>query len=215
MGAGVPSVSIYRTAFIPQTRAAFAKLGATPPGAAAAQAAYAHAFQVLNEAGFDQPRYGSSCFSRQAYRYGLNDHRRHVLAAKPMVGLGMGAYGTTPGYTYANLRDRAAYQGAIAQGRLPVMVAQPLAPAGRPHKWAVETWKLAFLPRDAYAEVFGEPVEARFGDALAVLQELGQIVRVGDEYRLTREGAAHPDAVADLFVSPAARAWTGQLAQGA
>ncbi len=215
IAAGVPSISAYRTAFIPQTRAAFKGLGATPPPGSVSQAMYAQAFEVLNDAGYDQPRYGSSCFSRQPYPYGLNRHRRHVLAARPMIGLGMGAYGTAPGYTYANHRERAAYQQAIAAGRLPVMVAQPLPAAERPHKWAVETWKLAFLPRAPYEAAFGEPLEVRFGPELAALLALGEIVRVDDEYRLTPAGAQHPDAVADLFVSPTARSWTGRMAQGA
>lgn len=213
--AGLPSISIYRTAFIPQTRAAFKNLGATPPTTAVAQEMYARGFAFLNEAGYHQPRYGSSCFSSREYPYGLNQHRRHVLAARPMIGLGMGAYGTAPGYTYANHREREPYRQAIAQGRLPVLVAQPLPAEERPHKWAVETWKLAFLPRAPYEAEFGEAPEARFGAELTALLELGEIIRVDDEYRLTPAGARHPDAVADLFMSPAARTWTGRMAQGA
>src|SRR3989338_6443646 len=103
---------------------------------------YDHAFERLNAAGYLQPRYGSSCFSRLDQPYGLNSHRRHVLSARPMIGLGMGAYGTAPHYTYANLRERADYQRAIAAGKLPVQVAQPVPEAERPYNWAVETWKL-------------------------------------------------------------------------
>lgn len=212
---GVPSISAYRTAFIPSTRQAFRDLGAVPIPAVTAHAMYAHAFERLNAAGYHQPRYGSSCFTTRPEPYGLNLHRRHVLAGRPMIGLGMGAYGTTPGYTYANHRERAPYQAAIAAGRLPVMVAQPLPPAERAHKWAVEVWKLAFFPRAPYEAVFGEPPEARFGAELAALREAGAIVLEADEYRLTPAGARHPDAVADLFVSPAARAWSAQTPRGA
>lgn len=215
VGAGAPSLSIYRTGFIPQTREAFAKLGAAPPSAVTAQAMYACAYNWLNEAGFAQPRYGSSYFSKRRYRYGLNGHRRHVLDGKPMIGLGMGAFGTAPGYTYVNHRERAPYQAAIAAGRLPVLMAQPLPAAERPYKWAVETWKLAFLPRAVYRATFGEDIERRFGPELTLLEELGEIVRAGDEYRLTPTGASHPDAIADLFVSPAARAPALQTPRGA
>ncbi|MFP5503375.1 MAG: hypothetical protein ACLGIN_12875, partial [Candidatus Sericytochromatia bacterium] len=67
--------------------------------------------------------------------------------------------------------------------------------------------KLGFLSGDRYAGIFDEAIEARFGYELAVLIEAGEIDRVGEEYRFTRQGAQHPDVVAELFLSPAARAW--------
>jgi len=122
-----------------------------------------------------------------------------------MIGLGMGAHGTTPGYVYANQRERGPYQADVARGRLPVLSARPIPPEERPHKYAVETWKLGFLSRVAYARQFDELPEVRFGDELALLVGLGELEQVEAEYRLTRAGARHPDAIAELFLSPAAR----------
>lgn len=202
---GVPSISIYRTAFVPHTLAAFAKRDVGPPPAARCHLMYERAYERLNTRGYRQPRFGSSTFSRLEYPFGLNEHRRHVLAGKPMLGLGMGAYGTTPGYAYANQRERAPYQADVAQGRLPVLAARPILPEERPHKYAVETWKLGFLSRVAYARQFQELPEARFGAELALLVGMGQLEQVETEYRLTRNGARHPDAIAELFLSEAAR----------
>lgn len=210
---GVPSMSIYRTAFVPHTVAEFAKLGAAPPAAADAQAMYAHAFDRLNGSGYRQPRFGCSTFSRLPYAYGLNTHRRKLLEGRPMVGLGMGAYGSVPCYTYVNHRDRAPFQAHLAAGRLPVLVAQAVPEEERPYKYAVETWKLGFLCGEAYGRIFGEPPELRFGAELSALLELGELEKVGHEYRLTRQGAKHQDAIADLFLSPRARA--AQSRQGA
>ena len=207
MQTGIPSISAYRTAFIPDTLAAFEKRGAKPPRAADVRPMYDLAFDLLNEAGYDQPRYGCSTFSKLPYDYGLNLHRQHVLDGKPMVGLGMGAYGSLAGHTYMNARERNGYQKAIAEGKPPVFVSQPVPEAERPYKYATEAWKLGFLSGDRYAGIFDEAIEARFGYELAVLIEAGEIDRVGEEYRFTRQGAQHPDVVAELFLSPAARAW--------
>lgn len=205
LAAGVPSLSMYRTAFIPATTAAFAKLGAVPPTADAAAVMYAHGYERLNASGYLQPRYGCSTFSRLGYEYGLNTHRRLLLEGKPMVALGMGAYGSVAGYTYMNHRERGPYQAHLAAGKLPVMVSQAVPASERAHKYAVETWKLGFFCGEAYGRLFGEPPELKFGAELAALVELGELEKVGHEYRLTRQGARHLDAIADLFLSPAAR----------
>lgn len=206
---GIPSLSIYKTAFIPATMAAFAERGGAPPDPERTRAMYDWAFERLNAAGYRQPRYGSSTFSRLPYALGLNTHRRTIVDGLPMVGLGMGAYGSAPGYTYVNQRDRAAYQADLAAGKLPVMSAQAVPAAERPYKYAVEAWKQAFLSGEAYSRLFGEAPEARFGPELETLVALGEIVRVDGEYRLTPQGARHPDAIADLFTSPAARRHPG------
>jgi oxygen-independent coproporphyrinogen-3 oxidase len=205
LATGIPSLSLYRTAFIPATTAAFAKLGAVPPTAQAARLMYAHGFEKLNARGYRQPRYGCSTFSRLGYPYGLNEHRRQLLEGRAMVALGMGAYGSVAGYTYMNHRERAPYQADLAAGRLPVLSAQAVPAAERPHKYAVEAWKLGFFCGEAYARLFGESAESRFGPELETLVALGELERVGPEYRLTPQGAGHVDAIADLFVSPAAR----------
>lgn len=202
---GVPSLSLYRTAFVPHTLAAFEQRGARPPETEKAHAMYAWAFERLNEAGYHQPRYGASCFSRLTYPYGLNAHRRAILRGKPMVGLGMGAFGTLPHYTYANHRTREAYQQALAEGRLPIASAQAILPEEGPYKYAVETWKSGFMSRALYAERFGEMPEERFGEELALLEARDQIHRVEDEYRFTPAGARQAQAIAALFVSPLAR----------
>jgi coproporphyrinogen III oxidase-like Fe-S oxidoreductase len=205
LAAGVPSLSMYRTAFIPATTAAFAKLGAVPPTADAAAVMYAHGYERLNASGYLQPRYGCSTFSRLGYEYGLNTHRRLLLEGKHMVALGMGAYGSVAGYTYMNHRERGPYQAHLAAGKLPVMVSQSVPASERAHKYAVETWKLGFFCGEAYGRLFGEPPELKFGAELSALVELGELEKVGHEYRLTRQGSRHLDAIADLFLSPAAR----------
>ncbi len=204
---GIPSLSMYRTSYIPATIEAFRKLGATFPAKQDIYAMYAHGFQRLNEAGFLQPRYGCSTFSRHAYPFGLNTHRYHILQNRPMVCLGMGAYGSVGGYVYLNHRTREAYQKALADKQMPVLAATPVDPEEVPHKYAVETWKLGFLSQGAYHERFGEMVEDRFGAELAVLLELGELELVDREYRMTRRGAEHPDVIADMFVSAAAHAY--------
>jgi oxygen-independent coproporphyrinogen-3 oxidase len=204
IGTGVPSLSIYRTAFIPSTVAAFAERGGRRPDPEAAEALYALAFERLNQAGYHQPRYGSSTFSRLSYPYGLNAHRRTLVAGLPMVGVGMGAYGSLGTHAYANQSDRAAYQADLAAGRLPVRSAQAVSAAERPYKYAVEAWKQGFLCGEAYGSLFHEPLEARFGPELRTLTALGEIERVDAEYRLTRLGARHPEAVASMFIRPQA-----------
>jgi hypothetical protein len=44
----------------------------------------------------------------------------------------------------------------------------------------------------------------RFEEVLRTLRDLGELELVDTEYRLTRAGARHPDAIAELFLSPAA-----------
>lgn len=211
---GVPSISAYRTSFIPATAAAFAKRGADLPEAETAALMYAVAFARLNEAGFDQPRYGASCFSRKCYDAGLNDHRRHVLDGKAMVGVGMGAFGSVGGYTYMNHRDRKHYQAALTADKLPVLVSQPVPREERPYKYAVETWKQGFLSAERYRARFGETVESRFYTELAALREAGLVTAVDGEYRFTQGGSRHPDAVAEMFTSPAARRYAEREAGG-
>ncbi|HEY9722456.1 MAG TPA: coproporphyrinogen-III oxidase family protein [Oscillatoriaceae cyanobacterium] len=199
---GVPSLSLYRTAYVPHTLAAFAQRGAVPPDDEAAHAMYAWAFERLNDAGYHQPRYGAAYFSRLPYPFGLNAHRRAILRGKPIVGLGMGAYGTLPHYTYVNHGERDAYQQALAAGDLPVASAQAILPEELPYKYAIETWKSGFFSRALYAERFGESPEARFGAELELLELGGQIRRVEDEYRLTRDGARQVSAIAARFMGP-------------
>lgn len=202
---GIPSLSIYRTSYIPDTLATFKKLGASFPTRADVHAMYALAFERLNAGGFEQPRYGCSTFSRRSYAFGLNTHRYHILSNLPMVGLGMGAYGSVGGYVYMNHRTREAYQRSLADKQVPVLAATPVPEAERPYKYAVETWKLGFLSQAAYTDRFGEAVEDRFGPELAALLELGELEFVESEYRMTRRGSEHPDVIADMFVSEAAR----------
>jgi len=206
VGAGVPSISVYVTTFVPDTRARFTEIGAAFCNRQTVRDMYHAAFERLKAAGFHQDHYGCSTFSRIPYKFGLNVHRQHVLAALPLVGLGMGAYGSVPGYTYLNQMSRAGYRAALAAGKLPVLTSCAVPATERPHKYAVEAWKMGFLNKDVYAEKFGEELADRFGAELGALVELGEIVEAGREYHLTRQGAARQHVIADMFISPEARA---------
>lgn len=204
---GVPSMSLYRTSYLPDSIKAFRDRGASFPSAETIQEMYEWAFVTLNQSGYLQPRYGSSTFSRLAYPFGLNTHRFHILHGRPMVGVGMGAFGVVQGYSYLNQRTRDGYQSALARRELPVLASAPIPENERPHKYAVEVWKLGFLSREVYRSLFAEEVESRFAPELETLLELGELERVEDEYRLTRLGSSHPDAIADMFVSDTARSF--------
>ncbi len=196
-GLGVHGFTLYATVYLPGFQNYAQAQHSYIPGAGDRDAMYDTAYAYLNEAGYDQPHFGSGAFKKG----GLNALRRNVARARPTLGLGTWAFSSTGTYVYQNQFPRQKWLDDVAAGRPPIGRVARVDDKEHARKFAVEALLLAYLDLEAFRETFGMALDAAFPDELAVLVEDGLAEVQGSELRLTRKGGRHLREIRYLFAS--------------
>lgn len=158
---------------------------------------YETAYDLLNQSGYAQPRFGAGAFHRR----GLNPHRRNIALGLPTLGLGTWAYSNAGSTAYHNAYPREEWAARIARGELPIRQLVEVPPEEAPRKHVIEALLLAYVDLAHFRATFGRELDEVFPYELTLLAELGLAERNGDELRLTRAGGHHLRAVRYLFAS--------------
>jgi len=151
-------------------------------------------------------RYELTNYARPGYEA---VHNRRYWQRRPVLGLGVGAHSTDPpdaarphGARHANPRMRAAWQEAVASGRLPLGEEEVLSQGDAMAEACFLGLRCAEgLDEAAFQAEFGISPRAQFGEAIARFLEEGLLEARGpDALRLTRRGRMLADTVCAEFV---------------
>ncbi|MCP4003505.1 MAG: radical SAM family heme chaperone HemW [bacterium] len=195
---GVPHISAYALTLEPGTpffRAApqgKIKL----PGEDEALRMGALVCDTLAAAGLE--RYEISNFARPGHR---SRHNQRYWLREDVLGLGVSAGSLVGERRWSNLRDLAAWEQALARGRLPIAESEELNLEQQRREYLFLGFRrLDGIDRARFERIFGSPIEAHFAAEIAELQHLGLIAETSGHWRLTEKGLLFADEVLMRFV---------------
>jgi oxygen-independent coproporphyrinogen III oxidase len=149
---------------------------------------------------------GKNGFSRVAGDPGTSAYlTERVVRGTPYLGLGLGAQtfvGDVLAYNHGAASKRLdRYLEATTAGRLPIQDLYVLPRREAMAKMIAVAFYFGEINRPAFHARFGEPLELRFGEAIAFCRERALLVEHGDCLRLTSRGARVFSGVVALFYS--------------
>lgn len=192
----IPSLTIYRTGYLPRVLMEFNRKGYRIPDEEEATMMYSYAFNRLNEKGYLQPHIGSTFFMRS----GINRNRENILWGHPLLGLGASAYSTSSKYQYQNIADMSAYRERILNQQPAVGEIIEITEDDKMRKYIIETLKLGYLDKDVFKKIFSISIESAFGKELTALVEMGLMKENGKDISFTLEGVRYMKETRYLFV---------------
>ncbi len=129
-------------------------------------------------------------------------YRDRLWTGADMVSLGVASFGHLGGIHYQNLTHIDQYVETLEQGGAPVRRALLTNEEERFLRELILQWKLGRVNLRYFREKFEENVDERFRAELAELEEVGDLVREGDDFVLTRDALLRVDTLLHRFFLP-------------
>lgn len=129
-------------------------------------------------------------------------YRDAIWHGADMVGMGVASFSHVQGMHYQNVDHWEDYLERTRRGELPLARALPLSMRQRMIRELVLQWKLGRMIPAYFEKKFGADVEREFEAALGALRAEGFAERHGAEWRMTRAGLLHVDALLPRFFEP-------------
>lgn len=139
--------------------------------------------------------------SNYAWPGARSRHNENYWKLGDYLGLGAGAHSFLFPDRYANANSIAAYQAAIAGGKLFCHLSNPK----DPELFILENLQMGLRLKEGidtrwFAERFGCDLNARWGDRLSLLEEEGLLVREGSCLQMTLEGWLRSDSIVEYLL---------------